>query len=199
MEIEDVTKLHIDKEFDEQQFRTIGDKGKDNLERWARRAVNTLRKTPTESEKIVAFDLHRKGFKFIPQAMFFMDDINQVVFVDFLLPECKVALEIDGGYHTEVKQQISDRLKDACLEAIGYTVVRIQNDEVRSDRYWQIFTCFRKKPWNCRQAYQDILHKPSREERARRKAFEEKRKKQYKLIAQRQRAKLRAEQHKQNL
>ena len=48
--------------------------------------------------------------------------------VDFACPKRKLAIELDGGQHTE--QQGSDTLRTAELARHGYRVVRFWNGEV---------------------------------------------------------------------
>ena len=50
--------------------------------------------------------------------------------VDFLCRDDGLILEVDGGYHSEPQQEVSDAERDEWLEHQGYTVMRFSNDEV---------------------------------------------------------------------
>lgn len=50
--------------------------------------------------------------------------------VDFLCSEAKLVLEIDGSQHYTDQGVAYDTERTAILEALGYTVLRISNDEV---------------------------------------------------------------------
>ena len=50
--------------------------------------------------------------------------------VDFLCRDDGLILVVDGGYHSEPQQEVSDAERDEWLEHQGYTVMRFSNDEV---------------------------------------------------------------------
>ena len=45
--------------------------------------------------------------------------------VDFLAPARKLVVEVDGGYHADVRRQRADARRDKRLERAGYRVVRV--------------------------------------------------------------------------
>lgn len=49
---------------------------------------------------------------------------------DFLCPDAKLVVEIDGGQHAESDY---DRTRDAALKAQGFRVLRFWNDDVLRD------------------------------------------------------------------
>ena len=51
--------------------------------------------------------------------------------VDLLVPELRLVVEIDGGYHEERAR--ADARRDRALERAGYTVLRLEADLVMSD------------------------------------------------------------------
>ena len=53
--------------------------------------------------------------------------------VDFYCPSEKLAIELDGGYHSETAQQLNDSERDLFLENIGVKVLRFENDMVFTD------------------------------------------------------------------
>lgn len=93
----------------------------------AQRAAN-LRRNMTQSERDLWQLLRCKnlgGLKFRRQAV-----IGPYV-VDFLCPQRKLVIEVDGESH--VGQGAIDAKRTADLEEQGYRVIRVTNDEVRRD------------------------------------------------------------------
>ena len=54
--------------------------------------------------------------------------------IDFYFREIRLGVEVDGGYHSKLKQQIADIDRELALEKAGITLVRISNEEVFGDR-----------------------------------------------------------------
>ena len=50
--------------------------------------------------------------------------------VDFVSREGGLIIEVDGGYHSEPRQQDDDKLREEALENMGYHVLRFTNEEV---------------------------------------------------------------------
>ena len=50
--------------------------------------------------------------------------------MDFVSQQEGLVIEIDGGYHSEPRQQIDDRLRENDLEQMGYHIIRFTNEEV---------------------------------------------------------------------
>ena len=53
--------------------------------------------------------------------------------VDFVSRQKGLVVEVDGGYHSEPRQQESDELREEELERMGYYVIRFSNEEVMND------------------------------------------------------------------
>ena len=53
--------------------------------------------------------------------------------VDFACLEHQLVIEVDGGYHSEPRQQESDVIRQAWLEYHGFTVLRFTNEQVEFD------------------------------------------------------------------
>ena len=47
--------------------------------------------------------------------------------------EHQLVIEVDGGYHSEPRQQESDVIRQAWLEYHGFTVLRFTNEQVEFD------------------------------------------------------------------
>lgn len=53
--------------------------------------------------------------------------------VDFVSREGGLIIEVDGGYHSEPRQQEDDELREQMLEQLGYHILRFSNEEVLYD------------------------------------------------------------------
>ena len=53
--------------------------------------------------------------------------------VDFCSREGGLIIEVDGGYHSEPRQQEDDALRERVLEQLGYHIMRFSNEEVLYD------------------------------------------------------------------
>ena len=53
--------------------------------------------------------------------------------VDFYCPARKLCIELDGGIHDTPDQTAKDAARTAVLEAGGYHVLRLRNEEVMHD------------------------------------------------------------------
>ena len=53
--------------------------------------------------------------------------------VDFLAPNERLIVEVDGAYHSEPRQKADDELRKGILERKGYKVIRFSNEEVLYD------------------------------------------------------------------
>lgn len=50
--------------------------------------------------------------------------------VDFLLPEIKLVIEVDGTYHAERDQKDDDEIRERNLARMNYSIIRFSNEEV---------------------------------------------------------------------
>lgn len=53
--------------------------------------------------------------------------------VDFLSRHGELIIEVDGGYHSEPRQEENDAIREDYLEDLGYHVIRFTNEEVLND------------------------------------------------------------------
>ena len=53
--------------------------------------------------------------------------------VDFLAPNERLIIEVDGAYHAEERQKEDDKMRAEILERKGYKVIRFSNEEVLYD------------------------------------------------------------------
>ena len=53
--------------------------------------------------------------------------------VDFLIPESKLIIEVDGSQHYTERGLADDTVRDEHLRSLGYTVVHYSNEDVRTN------------------------------------------------------------------
>lgn len=84
---------------------------------------------PTEAEYMLKQYVrgNRLGHKFLYQHI-----IGQYI-VDFLCPDSRLVVEVDGAYHVEPDQAYDDGMRTQWLEKMGYKVIRFTNEEVYND------------------------------------------------------------------
>jgi very-short-patch-repair endonuclease len=54
--------------------------------------------------------------------------------VDFYVPEVRLAIEVDGGYHRSTTQKGWDFFRESALASAGVTLLRLTNQEVLGNR-----------------------------------------------------------------
>ena len=52
---------------------------------------------------------------------------------DFVCTECRLVVEVDGGYHAERNQQYNDEIRTEVLNSMGFRVIRFTNEQVFFD------------------------------------------------------------------
>ncbi|HEX4998825.1 MAG TPA: endonuclease domain-containing protein [Terriglobia bacterium] len=83
-----------------------------------------MRRDDTRAEKrawVLLRDRRMFGLKFRRQV-----PIGDYI-VDFLCPELRLVIELDGEIHDDPRQSRIDRVKDSFLTASGYRVLRVPN------------------------------------------------------------------------
>lgn len=60
----------------------------------------------------------------------FFNEKGQLFYADFFIPELRLVIEIDGGYHTDSKRAYVDKVKEILIAERGYPTVRITNEDV---------------------------------------------------------------------
>lgn len=85
-----------------------------------------MRKKPTEAENAFWELVSAKGL----DVKFRRQHVIGNFIVDFVCLEKNLIVEIDGGYHDDVEQQIEDNLRTKELKDYGFTILRLQNEEV---------------------------------------------------------------------
>lgn len=87
------------------------------------------RKNQTEAEKYLWNYIKGKnlGVKFLRQ------HIIAGYIGDFVCTDCRLVVEVDGGYHAERTQQYDDAIRTEVLNSLGFKVVRFTNEQVLFD------------------------------------------------------------------
>lgn len=87
--------------------------------------VNNLRKNATDAEKAMCKILSALNVEYIFQ---YACNIGYDIIMDFYIPSKRISIEIDGGYHNDVKQLMSDRQRDQYCAHHGILVLRYSNE-----------------------------------------------------------------------
>lgn len=88
-----------------------------------------MRQEPTNSERLLWAELSggKLGVWFRRQV------VVGASIVDFMAPARKLVVEVDGGYHGDVRRQRADARRDMRLERAGYRVLRLPAELVLSN------------------------------------------------------------------
>lgn len=94
--------------------------------------------------------LMERGIRFIPVAPVMVDE--QLYFVDFLIPEAKVAIEMNKSVFLTDDQKSIYAEKDAALASLGFTVMRVGYDGLTKELMNDLFGPMNGKPrrWKSR-------------------------------------------------
>ena len=84
------------------------------------------RRNATIAEDVLWNYLRKNDF----EVKFLRQHIIGDYIVDFVSREDGLVIEVDGGYHSEPRQQTDDELREKALEEMGYHVIRFTNEEV---------------------------------------------------------------------
>ena len=91
-----------------------------------RKYARVNRKHATQAEDVL-WDSLRSNKLGVP---FLRQHIIGDYIVDFVSRHDGLVIEVDGGYHSEPRQQEDDKLREEDLERMGYHVIRFTNEEV---------------------------------------------------------------------
>lgn len=83
-----------------------------------------MENNPTPAEKKLYKTLDKLGIRFLKQ------HIICGYIVDAYLPDNKIAIECDGGYHLKTSQKIYDSERDDILKKNGIQVIRFGNSRI---------------------------------------------------------------------
>lgn len=101
-------------------------------ESWIKKTKEDNEKKSTESERI----LYKSALKRFGKRVKMQHEITvngHIYFLDFYIKSLRVAIEVDGGYHSTTEQSIKDRERDANLASVGIKTIRIKNEQVSEE------------------------------------------------------------------
>lgn len=120
----------------------------------AKRYSKDRKTKATESELLILSEINKIGLSYIkfqePLYVKEYGEITKFYIADFLDEDNKIDIEIDGGYHTTEEQQLKDKEREEDFKKMGYSTLRITNEEVNSGKALGIIKDFyRKKKLIC--------------------------------------------------
>lgn len=92
--------------------------------------ADNLRNRLTKSEKHFKKLLSKINIRHTSQKIIYKE--KSFYIADFYIPEKRLCIEIDGGYHTTPEQIVKDTERDAYLLANGYATWRMTNEEANA-------------------------------------------------------------------
>ena len=95
-----------------------------NLTEYAR----NLRKNQTKEEALLWYNFLRGC-----QPRFYRQYVIGNYIVDFYCHKAKLVIELDGSGHYEPAEQAADKVRDAYLNSLGLTVLRIPNNAINQN------------------------------------------------------------------
>lgn len=102
----------------------------------ALQTAKDLRQEMTTAEKVLWEKMRNrkeKGLKIKRQVPVFYESEGMTSFfiADFMIMSAKLIIEADGPIHK--RQQKEDEKRDAILQSLGYSVIRLSNDDILND------------------------------------------------------------------
>lgn len=87
-----------------------------------------MKNLPTIAESVLAKKFDEASIEYEEQWIYSIEGFAGIC--DFYLPQFKVVVEVDGGYHLEEEQQVKDAEKDfVCLKLLHTPVLRLTNKQ----------------------------------------------------------------------
>ena len=90
--------------------------------------ARTLRKNMTKEERHLWYDFLRD----LPVMVHRQKAIGSYI-VDFYIAQAKLVIELDGTQHYDPKKMQADKKRDAYLQSIGLSILRIPNNQVKEN------------------------------------------------------------------
>lgn len=98
-------------------------------EEWIDKTQKKNQEKSTASEKLLLKTALKRFGKRV-KTQYEVTIKGHIYFLDFYIKSLKVAIEVDGGYHSTIEQSQKDRERDANLASIGIKTIRIKNEQV---------------------------------------------------------------------
>lgn len=98
--------------------------------------AKNLRKNSTDAENLLWRYLRAKQFG---DLKFRRQQVLGKYIIDFVCFAKKIAIELDGSQHGEVKNKLKDNIRDEWLKSQGFTVLRFWDNDVLKniDGVWE--------------------------------------------------------------
>ena len=96
---------------------------------WIEKTKKKNMDNSTKSEKLLLKTALKRFGKRV-KAQYEMTINGHIYFLDFYIKSLRVAIEVDGGYHSTIEQSAKDRERDANLASVGIKTIRIKNEQV---------------------------------------------------------------------
>jgi very-short-patch-repair endonuclease len=91
--------------------------------------ADKLRKNMTPAEKEIRKWLKHYHIKFQAQVPIFTDRHWYIMDFAIVTDSIRICIEVDGGYHLRGEVMKKDKIRDRELNKIGYSIIRMTNDE----------------------------------------------------------------------
>lgn len=104
------------------------DKLGDTFVEWIKKTCIDLYTKRNKYEEKASEILKKMDLKFEPQCFFFDSITKQTYFLDFLIIDKNIAIEIDGASHISKVQ--SDKERDKFFVSLGIKTIRIKNEQL---------------------------------------------------------------------
>lgn len=115
----------------------------------AKRYSKDRKTKATESELLILSEINKIGLSDIkfqePLYVKEYGEITKFYIADFLDTRNRIDIEIDGGYHFVSEQLKKDKKRDRDFKKMGYSTLRITNEEVNSGKALGIIKDFYRK------------------------------------------------------
>lgn len=105
---------------------------------WIKANSIVLQRKSTVCEKLIYMRLYKSLKKRVKSQVPFTINGN-IYFADICIKCKKLIIEVDGGYHNIESRKNKDKQRDKDFSSIGYTTIRITNDEVNNPAYLSKF------------------------------------------------------------
>lgn len=99
-------------------------------DRWIRQRRAELLSKSSDAEKAAFRNIIHLGFR--PTRQYPIWTKRKMYFADLYIPQLKLIIEIDGGYHYTTRQKRLDGNRSSGLWRLGYHVVRLSNRDARN-------------------------------------------------------------------
>lgn len=132
-----VEKKVLSKEKEKSKIKVTADnRVDDNFKKWIKSTRNDLYKNETNGEKAAYKKLYSAFGKRVKIQHPFVIK-GKSYFADICIKSKKLIIEVDGGYHNTEEQITKDKKRDEAFASIGYTTIRITNNQAMDKKFMQ--------------------------------------------------------------